>query len=258
MLSLMGSRAAPLIVTRRVAFTPRSARLKYGTRIARFIAISRAVKDAMVSGGIDPERIDVVHSGVELPPKEVPRRDWRSELGWPAETVIAGAVGAMTAEKGMDAVARMSNHLQDDVLSVLRIVLMGGSDRGDRPTGRVTGYSAGFVSDIQPAMAGLDLLVHPSRSEGLGTAVLDAMALGVPPVAFAVGGLPEAITEESGILVPPGDDLAFAGAVSQLVRDPGLRARLAEGARARAQSFGALEMTKGTEAVYNRVLEGWR
>ena len=260
MLALMGTRAAPLVVTRRVPFTPKSARLKYGERIARFVAISNAVRDAMVSGGIHPDRIDVVHSGIALPSVTVAPRDWRDELGWPADSIIAGVVGAMTVEKGTDSLALMSHHLGDSVAAHrLRLLMIGGARGGDISLGRLAGYSTGFIDDIQPAMAGLDFLIHPSRAEGLGTAVLDAMALGVPPVAFSVGGLTEVIAPgESGLLVPPGDVVALAAAVARMVSDHGLRARLADGARNRAQSFDDSRMTKGTEAVYNRVLGGWR
>ena len=91
----------------------------------------------------------------------------------------------------------------------------------------------------------------------MGTSVIDAMSLGVPPIAFAVGGLPEVIENNvSGILVPQGDTVRFGEAASALIEDPSLRARLGEGAVARAKTFDAAEMTKGTEAVYDEVLSG--
>jgi glycosyltransferase involved in cell wall biosynthesis len=91
----------------------------------------------------------------------------------------------------------------------------------------------------------------------LGTAVIDAMALGVPPIAFAVGGVPEVIVNEaSGVLVSPGDTDAFAKQIGRLVDDPALRARLGEGARARSGQFDATTMTQATEAVYNEALSG--
>ena len=259
MLALMGRRHVPLIVTRRVPFTPRSARLKYGHRIARFIAISAAVRDAMVRGGIDPSRIDVVYSGIELPSGPVTPRDWRAELGWPADAIIAGVVGAMTAEKGLDSLEGIGGHLAHTVTSRLRLVLLGGTGSGSESIGGIEAFRAGFVENIKPAIAGLDFLIHPSKSEGLGTSVLDAMALGVPPAAFAVGGLTEVISDgKSGILVPPGDIGALAQAVERLASDTGLRTRLGAEAKERAKSFDAETMTKGTEAVYNRVLRGSR
>ena len=255
--ALMGIPSTPLIVTRRVPFTPRSVRLKYGGRVARFIAISGAVRDAMLKGGIDSRRIDVVHSGIVIPRAPCVPRNWRAELGWPSTTVISGVVGAMTQEKGIDLLGTIASALGADAKTVSGVVLLGGPGTGPISIGGIRAFDAGFVTDVEPAVAGLDMLWHPSRAEGLGTAVLDAMAAGVPPVAFAVGGLVEVIVDgESGILVPPGDVAAFARAASMLVTDPGLRERLGKGARARAQTFDANEMTKGTEAVYESVLSG--
>jgi glycosyltransferase involved in cell wall biosynthesis len=259
MLALLGRGEIPLVVTRRVPFTPRSARLKYGERVARFIAISGAVKAAMVDGGIDPLRIDVVHSGITLPQGAVTPRDWRHELDWPANSVICGVAGAMTTEKGVDvldsAVTRMPKEVRDRV----RIVLLGGTAAGMGDIGGCPAFRAGFVEDIEPAMAGLDLLLHPSRAEGLGTSVIDAMALGKPPVAFATGGLPEVIEDgRSGLLVPPFNTSAFGAASARLIGDEDLRRRLGEGAKERAKSFDSREMTKGTELVYHRVLQKQR
>lgn len=259
MLALLGRAEIPLVVTRRVPFTPRSARLKYGERVARFIAISEAVKAAMVDGGIDPLRIDVVHSGITLPQGAVAPRDWRNELGWPADSVICGVVGAMTTEKGLDVLDSVMRRMPKESRDRARIVLLGGNATGMDAIGGCPAFRAGFVEDIEPAIAGLDLLLHPSRAEGLGTSVLDAMALGKPPVAFATGGLPEVIEDgRSGLLVPPFDAPAFASAAATLIRDADLRHRLGQGAKIRAKSFDSREMTKGTELVYNRVLQKQR
>lgn len=257
LIALIGRRDIPLIVSRRVPFPPKSVRLKYGERVTRFIAISNAVRDAMVLGGIDSDRISVVHSGVAARTEPVTPRDWRTELGWPADSVICGVVGAMTAEKGIDTLSAIAGALPEHARLRARLILIGGSSRGPSTIGGLTAHSAGFVTDIDPAVAGLDSLWHPSRAEGLGTSVIDAMALGVAPVAFAVGGLPEVIESGiSGLLAPPGDAAGFAAAAGSLIADPALRARLAEGARVRAKTFDALEMTKETEAVYQDVLSG--
>jgi len=231
--------------------------MKYGERVSCFIAISHAVRDAMVASGISGRRVEVVHSGVELRGGHTEPHDWRSELGWPEETVVCGVVGAMTVEKGVDSLAAIARLLRPEVAVRTRLVLAGGSSCGAMMIGPVAAHSAGFVTDIVPAIAGLDVLWHPSRAEGLGTSVIDAMALGVPPVAFAVGGLPEVIENDvSGLLVPAGDIGLFAAAAGRLIGDASLRARLGEGAHLRAASFGAAAMTERTESVYYRVLAG--
>lgn len=254
--ALFGLRArTPLVVTRRVAFVPKGGRVKYGRRVARFIAISRAVRDAMVEGGVDPARIDVVYSGVPLPVVAA-ARDWRQECRWPADVVLCGVVGAMTAEKGMAALEQVAAQLPDGARSRARLVLLGGSASGTCRIGGMEAFRAGFVDEVHAAMAGLDLLLHPSSAEGLGTAVIDAMGLGVPPVAFAVGGLPELIEHErSGLLVPAGDVHAFADSARRLIESAPLRAALAERGRERAADFDVSHMVEGTERVYQAVLE---
>lgn len=249
----------PLVVTRRVAFLPRAVRTKYGSRVARFIAISGAVRDAMVAAGVAPARVELVYSGVPAPAVTI-RRDWRAELGWPPDSVICGVVGAMTQEKGIEALAGIARHISPAAARRMRVVLLGGVRAGRIRIGSVEGFAAGFVTDVYDAMAGLDVLWHPSTSEGLGTTLLDAMALAVPPVAFQVGGVGEVVTDAEGILVAPGDLRAFAHATERLVLDAKLRERLGAGGPARAAQFSVERMTDGVVAVYEQVrkAEGWR
>lgn len=257
MIALIGRTSIPLIVTRRVPFTPRSVRVKYGHRVAKFIAISNAVRNAMIAGGIDGARISVVHSGIASRPTPVTPREWRTELAWPESSVLCGIVGAMTAEKGIESLREIGPALPSATRERVRILLLGGSETGQREIGGMVVHAAGFVRDIDPAVAGLDILWHPSRAEGLGTSIIDAMSLGVPPVAFRIGGVPEVVEHDvSGLLAPPGDFPAFAAAAARLTEDVELRTRLGEGARLRAKTFDASAMTKGTEAVYHDLLSG--
>lgn len=255
LIALLGSRT-PFIVTRRVIFPPKSIGLKYGERVTKFIAISNAVRDAMVSRGIAPSRIEVVHSGIRLPSGDIVPRDWRAEGGWPGDAVILGVVGAMTAEKGIESLGQIATALPPADRKRARLVLIGGSRDGPASIGGIPTHYAGFVDEIESATAGLDILLHPARAEGLGTSIIDAMALGVPPVAFGVGGLPELITEESGFLVPAGNIADFAEKVGVLIRDSSRRETLASGARQRATLFSADRMTERTEAVYQGVITG--
>jgi len=250
--ALIGA-GVPLVVTRRVPFVPKGF-LKYGVRVAHFIAISEAVSDALQQGGVPASQRTVVYSGVPAPAPGTPR-DWRREAGWPSDTLLCGVVGAMTAEKGITLLHAIAQALPAATRDRLRLVLLGGTAEGTDAFGGVAAFRAGFVDAIHDAMAGLDMLWHPSGAEGLGTAVIDAMALGVPPIAFATGGLTELVEPGiSGLLAPPGDTGAFARAVAEMATDDGLRRRLAEGGRARAAQFNVDRMVDGTAAVYHMVL----
>ena len=255
-LALLGKRKTRLIVTRRVAFTPKQVRIKYRHGIDAFIAISNAVKAVMVKAGVPADRIDVVYSGLPAPVVKRPR-NWRRERGWPPTTIVCGIVGAMTQEKGLDLVGGIARRLPGEVFRRTRLVLLGGKGKGGTSVSGVEGFDAGFVEEIHDAMAGLDVLWHPAKSEGLGTSVIDAMALGVPPIAFSVGGLPEVIEDgKSGLLVPAGDVQAFMRGASELITNDGLRARLGEGAKVRAREFSVKRMIERTAEVYHRVIAG--
>jgi glycosyltransferase involved in cell wall biosynthesis len=96
---------------------------------------------------------------------------------------------------------------------------------------------AGERSDVPELLAASDVFVLSSRSEGLPVSVLEAMAAELPIVASRVGGVAELVVDrETGILVPPGDDAALAGALGRLVKDGELRRRLGAAGRARAES----------------------
>jgi glycosyltransferase involved in cell wall biosynthesis len=249
-------RKSRLVVTRRVAFPPKRVRFKYGRGVDAFIAISEAVRQAMVTAGIGADRIEVVYSGVPAPQVSQPR-DWRRERGWPEDAVVCGIVGAMTREKGVDSLAGIATRLPPNVRDRTRLVLLGAKGKGETNISGLTVFDAGFVGEIHEAMAGLDLLWHPAKSEGLGTSVIDAMSLGVPPIAFAVGGIPELIEDgEHGLLVPAGDVQAFATAVARLVEDDALRTRIGSNARKRAREFDSAAMIERTAEVYKRVTSG--
>jgi glycosyltransferase involved in cell wall biosynthesis len=83
----------------------------------------------------------------------------------------------------------------------------------------------------------LDVLVHPSLAEGTPNSIIEAMSFGLPVIASAVGGVPEVVSEETGILVPPGDEVALAEAMHRLGGDAELRARMGRAARARYEKL---------------------
>ncbi|MCX7591275.1 MAG: glycosyltransferase family 4 protein [Kiritimatiellae bacterium] len=95
----------------------------------------------------------------------------------------------------------------------------------------------GFQSDVRPWLAQSDLLVLPSREEGSGQVIVEAMAMGKPVVASRVGGIPEYVSEgETGILVPPADSTALAGALVALLSSPERLSALGRAALERARS----------------------
>jgi glycosyltransferase involved in cell wall biosynthesis len=105
-------------------------------------------------------------------------------------------------------------------------------------------------------MQGFDIFVFPSYLEGLGTAILDAMALGKPVVATRAGGIPEAVQDgTTGLLVPPRDPRALAEAVRYLLCHPAQAQALGAAGRRRVEQYFTVErMACQTLQVYKRML----
>jgi glycosyltransferase involved in cell wall biosynthesis len=114
----------------------------------------------------------------------------------------------------------------------------------------------GRRSDIPAILGAADVAVMPSLNEALSNVVLESMAAAAPVVATRVGGTPEALTDgATGLLVSPGDAGAIARAVSRLLDDRDLAARLGRAARVRiAEQFSVARMVSATEALYAELL----
>lgn len=234
----------PLLVHRRIDDAPRdraSTHWKY--QRGSFLAVSGAVDRVLAAYGVAPERRRVVHSGVPRaepigPPRDGPLR------------VLA--LGALVAHKGHADLLEAAS-----ALSGIRVDLLGdgplrSSLEADAPAhARFLGDPAGQLPDLTE----WDLLVHPSRTEGLGTAVLDAQAAGLPVLASTAGGLPEA-TAPSCFSCPPGDPGALAAALRRIADEPkeALRRR---GLAARAwvqPRFSVARMRQEVDRAYTALL----
>jgi glycosyltransferase involved in cell wall biosynthesis len=120
-------------------------------------------------------------------------------------------------------------------------VALGDSTRGEETVGQAIVRSLGVVAPEEMAewLRAADLYVHPSRADTFPSGVLEALACGTPVVASRVGGIPEQVTDETGVLVDPGDPAALAAAIESLLAHPERRARMSRAAAADAQArFG--------------------
>lgn len=126
----------------------------------------------------------------------------------------------------------------------------------DAPGVRTEMLSPG-IQGVAKFLAALDVFVLPSLEEGLGLAAIEAMAMGVPVVASAVGGLPEVIeNEKEGLLVEPGNPVALKDAILRLKRDEDFARLLAQQGQRKAHSqFSVFRMCQEVEKLYRHLLE---
>lgn len=258
-LSLAGLAAwyfgSPLVVTRRVDFHLR--RRGFWSRADRVIAISEAVAAVLRSDGILPQRITVVHSGIDLSEAEgAAPLGIRARIGLPVDALLAVSVGALVPHKDHATLLRAAMLLEHRCPSLYWVVAGEGPLRPElerlvdtlRLRGRV--HLLGQVADPLGLVADADLFVMSSREEGLGTSVLDAMARGIPVASTSAGGLPEMLADGAGLLVPPEQPPALADAVARLAADPALRRELQSRARTAVRRFSAQRMAREIRTVY--------
>jgi glycosyltransferase involved in cell wall biosynthesis len=272
----LASRLAPgvrRVVARRVARTiyrPWTLRLnwiKYQVGAERIIAVSQAVKDVLVRDGLKPERIAVVHSGIDTlanggPGAEDPSGPSIEEtLRFAGGLPIVVSVCALDRRKGpevlIDAAAQVLERRPAAFLLLgngpLRAELARRLD-GSPLASRVR--LVGFQARVEPYLKAASLYVQPSLSEGLGTSILDALFNRVPVVASRTGGIPEIIEDGThGLLVPPGDATRLGRAIVELLDDRDRARALGEEGRRRVlAAFSADRMVDETLEVYRRLI----
>ncbi len=227
-----------------------------------FHAVSNAVKDSTVETmGVAPQRITVVHRGRDAArlgePGTQRRHRVRQALGVPDDAEVVITVGRQEYQKGQV-------HLVEAFAAVVqqrpraRLLVVGREGHASADLAAATsrlglGDVATFLghrTDVADLLAASDLFAVPSLYEGLGGALIEALALGLPVVASDLPALREVV--EPGVnadLVPAGDSSALAGAIITLLGDPERRARYGEASRRRFHDEFR------SEAAFARTLE---
>jgi L-malate glycosyltransferase len=258
-LTLAGIGAAlsrtPLVATRRVTFPIR--RKLFWTRAECVIAISGAVRDALTRDGLDPRRLALIPSAVDLAElRGSPGPDIRTRFGLPEGGQVAVSLGALTPEKDQSTLVEAAALLVRDLPALHWVIVGEGPLRSglERRVARLgleeRVHLVGELDDPHLALAGADLFVLSSLAEGLGSSVLAAMALGVPIVATRVGGVPELLGSGGGVLVSAERPAEFAAAVRGVLTDPGYAGSLVQAARRELGRFDPAAMAEQVVQVY--------
>jgi L-malate glycosyltransferase len=257
------------LVTRRVDFSIfrhsflHLSGLKYRFMAHYYIAISQKIKDVLVKDGIAADRIFVVHSGIDL-------QRFSGESGAhllsefklkPAEQIVIN-VAHLAGHKGQEHLIRAIPYVLKKIPRV-RFFIIGDGELMPALSELACSLGinqvltfTGFRRDVGAFYQIADLFVMSSVQEGLGTAMLDALALGKAVVATNAGGIPEVITDgETGRLVDSANPVALAEGIIDLLSDPEQARRMAECGRALVQKQFSIEtMAEKNIAVYQRLL----
>ena len=256
----------PAVVSRRVDNTEMRlvAALRYRP-FRKVIAISEAIAAELRDRGVEPERLAIIRSAVDVTrfDKGGDCTGFRKEYGVPDDALLIAAAGQLIPRKGHRYLLQAVAELGTDKTG-LRVLIFGeGYLRGQlQAQAEALGIAdvvtlAGFREDLDDFVGCFDIFVHPALAEGLGVAALKAAAAGVPVVGFEAGGLREAVVhDETGILVPPEDAGALRRAIARLLADEHLRTRLGRAGKKRMQDdFSIATMAEEHVALYESVID---
>jgi glycosyltransferase involved in cell wall biosynthesis len=253
----------PLVASRRVDFHLQShsfSRWKY-RQIDLFIAASEAIRRVLEHDGIPPARITVVHDGIDVAKiQRLPTLDLHAEFWLPHGVPVVANVAALVPHKGhkflVDAMPYVLREVPD-----AHLVVFGEGELRPQLERQIKELRiekhvilAGFRKDVLQLVKTADLFALSSITEGLGSTLLDAMAMKLAIAGTDAGGIPEAVVHgETGLLAPSGDARALAAAIVRLLKDKPLRDRMAAAGLARVTAhFGVSKLLTGTLRAYQR------
>ena len=233
---------------------------------ARTIACSESVRDHVSERvGIPREGIEVILNGVELDrfaarhdPEEV-----KAEFGIPRDRQVVGVIGRISAQKAQDDFIQAARLIHERAPETVFLVVGSADDAalmahlqdltvqlGIEKHVRFLGY----VPDIPRIYQALDVLVVPSRWEGFGLILVEAMAAGKPIVATKVGPIPEVVgSDGAALLVPPSSPPSIARAVLSLLADPGRAQEMGRRGMERARQFSWERAGRQLDELYTRL-----
>ena len=225
------------------------------------IAVSGEVRDSI--RGPARRRTEVVVHGVLLEAVRANcarREQTREEFGIGPEDVLVATVANYVPKKDYPNLLEAARRLADRDPSIrLCAVGQGPLERDIHALRHRLGLDEqvilpGYREDAVGVLAGADIFVLSSRFEGLPVALMEALALGLPVVATAVGGVPEAIEHGvEGLLVPPGRPDVLADSIAELAADRSRRKKMSDAARARGDGFDIERAVRRIERIYCKV-----
>ncbi len=257
----------PVVRTRHVSIPVSSHWLNWVYRLPhRIITTAGLTRNLLVDyGGCAPDRVRVLPTGVDFRRfhEGVTGDGFRREMGLEPDTPVVGMMSPLRGSKGHYEFLKAARLLRDEGCGARFFIGGGGKRRGayEAEAGRLglldgTVTFIGYRTDVPEVMAGLDVLVIPSKHEAIPQVALQGMSMGLPIVGTNVGGIPEVLEPSgAGVIVPPRDSVALASGIRRLLGDPVAREKMGRsGCEYVRRWFSLDKMVVDTLVLYEEVI----
>ncbi len=255
----------PRIVRTRHLALPITSKFTYSILPDQVVTVSRFVERYLVGAGVPQAKVCTIATGVDFGRYQPSTAGGtlKAELGLSPDTLLIGTVAILRAKKGhaeiLDAAPAVLARFPE-----AHFVFAGDGPQTENLKARIAAegldgrvHLLGLRRDVTNVLESLDLFVLPTHQEALGTAFIEAAALGVPAIGTNIDGVPEIVQDGStGLLVPPHDGKALGEAIISLLADPERRAAMSRTASEFVRrQFSREKMAEGMEALYQRLLD---
>lgn len=256
----------PIVLSRKVDFPIRNnsfSRFKYNhPALKRIICVSKKIMEILAVDLSKTAKLKCIYDGIDLQKFSLPKSNSiREELTLAQDMLLVGNVAALADHKDYYTFVDTAELLVNKGLNAHFVIIGDGPERDGirnyikekKLNDRI--HMLGFRDNIGELLPQLNLFLFTSKTEGLGSSILDAYASQVPVVATSAGGVPEIVQDSvSGLLAPVKDPHSLANQCLRVVSDENLRTNLIKNARHFVQSFSKERMANATFDVYQEVL----
>ena len=232
-----------------------------------FLACSTSIADKNAQAiGLKDGQFEVILNGIDLDRFTINHdiASAKASFNIPPGVKLIGTVGRISTQKAQDIFLQAAAHVLQQFSDCLFLIVGAPEDPGQLDALTVLAESLGIhdkviflghVNDIPKLYGILDVLAMPSRWEGLPLTLVEAMAIGLPIVTTAVGGISEVVTpEETALIVQPDNPRQLADAISRLLANPALCATMKQSGKNRAQAFSHITIGHQAHRLYQKLL----
>jgi glycosyltransferase involved in cell wall biosynthesis len=222
------------------------------------VTVSNFSKNFLIGYGIKPEIIEVIYNGIDIEDlvEKIRGIDLRKELCLDGDEKIVCYIGRIVKWKNLDFLIKAIPKVKENYEGKVRFLFVGDTPERDMAEEDYKGallrlakelgaegeiMFTGRREDVVDILKNIDIFALPSHLETFPMSVLEAMGMGRPVVAIKVGGIPELVTSETGILVEPGDLDGFTKAIIDLLRDKEKRQKMSKAGCKRIKEFFSIE-----------------